>query len=82
VVNSGEFLRRGHPSARLLGNCVVTNQHWFPEAARGLFRLKGDEPWLAGTGFQPLPFEEIGLYRDALRRKLPVRELAELRAGR
>ncbi|MBI2496437.1 MAG: right-handed parallel beta-helix repeat-containing protein [Opitutae bacterium] len=37
----------------------------------GRFHLHQDRAFLAGMGFQPIPIEDIGLYRDAYRRELP-----------
>jgi hypothetical protein len=81
VVNCGGFLRRNGGGARLLGNCVTTNTAAFPEAARGVFQFGEAASWLARAGFQPLPFDEIGLYRDAFRRELPTQRITELRSG-
>lgn len=81
AVNCGEFLRRNRGGARLLGNGVVTNTTAFPDAARGVFSFQNADTLLAGAGFQSLPFEEIGLYRDAFRPKLPLTSIAELRSG-
>jgi hypothetical protein len=82
VVNCGEFLRRNRGGARLLNNYVATNSPAFGEAAAGVFHFDDAASLLARAGFQPLPFDEIGLYRDAFRRELPAARLAEMRAGR
>ena len=82
VVNCGEFLRRNRGGARLLGNCVATNRTAFPDTARGVFQFGDAASLLERASFQPLPFNEIGLYRDAFRGELPAQRIAELRIGR
>jgi hypothetical protein len=81
VVNCGQFLRRNSGGARLLGNCVTTNSTAFPDAARGVFQFGDAGSLLERASFQPLPFDEIGLYRDTFRQELPAQRIAELRAG-
>jgi hypothetical protein len=82
VVNSGEFLRRNGGGARLLGNHVATNEtSAFPDAVHGVFRFEEAAKLAARAGFQPLPFDEIGLYPDAYRRAVPAERVAALRAG-
>ena len=71
VVNCGEFLRRNRGGARLLGNCVATNRTAFPDTARGVFQFGDAASLLERASFQPLPFNEIGLYRDAPRGNCP-----------
>ena len=41
----------------------------FANAAKGDFRLK--QSAAAAIGFAPIPFDEIGLYRDDLRKHVP-----------
>ena len=77
VINCREFLRRNGGGARLWDNYVATNSAAFPEAARGTVRFENATSLLNRASFQPLPFNEIGLYRDAFRRKLPTPRLAE-----
>ena len=78
AVRCGEFLRRG--SARLLGNRVWSDGAAFPEDAGGALEFEGAV--VESEGFRPIPFGDIGLYRDDYRRELPERLIAELRAGR
>jgi len=82
VVNSGEFLRRNGGGARSLGNHVAAGDNTaFPEAASGVFRFEAAAKLAARAGFQPVPFDEIGLYRDTHRRELPAQRIAAMRAG-
>ncbi len=50
----------------------------FVDAARGDFTLKPDSPALK-LGFEPIPFKEIGPYRDDARATWPIREAAGVR---
>ncbi len=53
------------------GNVIADPAYLAPE--RGDFRLRPDSPaWRAG--FQPIPFDEIGIVPDAYRRAVPPRE--------
>lgn len=76
VYGCGELLRRDGGRTRLQGNIVVAEDPGFADAAGGDFRLKGKQP----PGFRPIPFDQIGLYRDAYRTKLPTKAVAESRA--
>ena len=51
---------------KLEGN-VTEGEAGFVDRAKGDFRLKADSP-ARETGFQPIPFEKIGLQRDEYRR--------------
>lgn len=82
VVDCGQFLRRNGGGARLLSNCVVTNTTAFPGTVRGEFQFSEATALTTRAGFQPIPFDEIGLYRDAFRRELPAQKIAEIRSGR
>lgn len=59
-----------HDLVLLEDNLVNVDPH-FVNAAKGDFRLRADSPaWQ--LGFQPIPVEQIGLYRDANRASWPV----------
>ena len=52
-------------------NNMVDADPRFVDEAAGDFRLRADSPaW--NIGFQPIPFEKIGLYQDEYRASWPV----------
>ncbi|NCO40126.1 MAG: hypothetical protein GW892_15600 [Armatimonadetes bacterium] len=54
-------------------NWVTDGDPGFVDAAKGDFRLRPDaEVFTRLPGFQPIPFEKMGLYTDELRPTLPV----------
>ena len=53
------------------GDNLVDEDPHFVAPGRRDFRLKADSPVYA-LGFQPIPVEKIGLYRDGYRRFLPI----------
>jgi hypothetical protein len=54
-------------------NWVTEGDPGFVDAAKGDFRLRPDaEVFRRLPGFQPIPFEKMGLYLDAYRRTLPA----------
>ncbi len=56
-------------------NLVTAEDPGFVDAARGDFRLRPDAPALTAVpGFEPPPFEQMGLVADALRPEPPARE--------
>ncbi len=52
----------------------------FAAPERGLFALRPDAAVCEEIGLRPIPFDEIGLYRDAYRRSLPTQTVADARA--
>jgi len=72
VYRCGEFLRRNRGGARLFDNWVTEEDPGFADAAGGVFRFKGDGG-LDRVSLEPIPWDEIGLYRDEIRRGLPER---------
>ncbi len=50
----------------------------FADAAQGDFTLKPESPALK-LGFEPIPFDKIGLYQDSARATWPVREAEGVR---
>lgn len=53
-------------------NLVVSDDPGFVNAASGNYRLREDSKVFKEIpGFQPIPFEKIGLYKDEFRPKLP-----------
>jgi hypothetical protein len=79
LLNCGEFLRRNGGGARLFDNSVARDNPGFADPARGDFRWTGPSPSLDRSGFRPIPFEEIGLYRDPWRPALPDKWIQRLR---
>jgi hypothetical protein len=67
-----EAYKSGDPRIRkeFANNVFLEGDPGFMNAAAGDFRLKKDSPaW--SLGFQPVPFEKIGLFLDAYRKALP-----------
>lgn len=75
-----EFLRREPRRNLQTQNLVTTNWTAFPKAARGCFPEAAAPKTMRAFGLDPIPFAEIGLYRDTYRRELPDRAIAEVRA--
>jgi len=82
VFDCGAFLHRNGGGARLFDNLVTTNNPGFADPARGDFSMKHAAAGLTEAGIAPLPFAEMGLYRDDYRRKLPEQLIRELRGER
>lgn len=56
-------------------NWITDRDPGFADAANGNFRLKADsEVFSRLPGFQPIPFEKMGLVKDALRPSVPKRD--------
>jgi len=56
-------------------NLIVDHDPGFVDAAAGDFRLRPDSEVLTRLpGFEPIPFDQIGLYADELRPSPPVEE--------
>jgi hypothetical protein len=76
----GEFLRRNGGANRLLDNNETAEDPGFTDAAHGAFQRAPSAPGLERLGLPPIPFEEIGLYRDDLRTELPADRVARMRS--
>lgn len=72
VFRCGEFLRRDRGRTRLTDNLETHEDPGFDDAAGGVFRLANDSVAMEKIGFRPVPFDEIGLYRDGFRKELPA----------
>jgi hypothetical protein len=73
LVQCGD-VRRGNWQAPDETNLSFDHDPGFVDAAKGDFRLKPDsEVFGELPGFRPIPFEKMGLVRDALRPTLPKR---------
>ena len=58
----------------VMDNVVTAQDPGFVDAAHGNFRIKPGAAIYDRFGFEPVPFEEIGLYQDRLRATWPVRD--------
>ena len=76
AVRCGEFTReRGRDSWQAWNNYVTEEDPGFVDAERGNLALRDDSVVFTEIeGFQPIPFDRIGLYTDDLRPALPERE--------
>lgn len=55
-------------------NNLIVPDAGFVDPAKGNYRLRDDSPvWRKLPGFQPIPFEKIGLYEDEYRKDLPAK---------
>jgi len=69
AVRCGKFAVRDRGVNDFTDNQVASSNPGFANAAKGDFHLK--QSAAAAIGFAPIPFDEIGLYRDDLRKRLP-----------
>lgn len=68
VLDCNQFLLRDGGRNDLMDNGVIATNPGYADPAKGDFKLKPDAALNARLSFQPIPFEEIGLYEDALRK--------------
>jgi hypothetical protein len=80
VYDCQEYLRRDSGRNKLQDNLVTKDDPGFAQAAAGDFRLKTVPPALRQINFEPIPFDQIGLYHDAYRRDLPTEAVRQARA--
>ncbi len=76
----GQLLRRDSGRNRLVENLVTGDDPGFSDAARGVFQIKDNSAASERIGLRPIPFDEIGLYRDEFRKEPPVETVREARA--
>jgi hypothetical protein len=69
----GQFLMRDPGVLDVMDNVVTAQDPGFVDAAHGDFRMKPGAAIYDRFGFEPVPFDEIGLYKVRLRATLPVR---------
>ena len=70
AMQCGRLTRRGQGANDFIDNRVTNINPGFLNLATGDFRMEPSKP---GSGcFAPIPFDEIGLYRDSLRRQMPT----------
>ena len=72
VVDCGDFRRNDRGVNQLVDNHVVADDPGFADPERCDFTLGPDSPVYARFPFRPIPFEEIGLYKDQYRATWPV----------
>ncbi len=70
----GQFLMRDPGVLDVMDNVVTGQDPGFVDAAHGNFRIKPGAAIYDRFGFEPVPFEDIGLYQDRLRATWPVRD--------
>lgn len=80
VAGCAEFLRREPRRNLQTNNTITTNLTLFPRFERGEFTEAADARTMRRFGLDPIPFPEIGLYRDRYRDAVPHRAIAEIRA--
>jgi tetratricopeptide (TPR) repeat protein len=68
VLDCNQFLLRDGGRNDLMDNWVIAANPGYADPAKGDFKLKPDAALNARLSFQPIPFEEIGLYEDPLRK--------------
>lgn len=74
ALDCGELLRRDRGYAQRYDNFVTDRNPGFAAPSRGDFSAAKVTSDMDRAGFDPvIPFAEIGLYRDELRPRLPVR---------
>ena len=71
VYNCGAFLTRDRGIQDLMDNHVTMQDPGFVDGDKLNFALRPDSPLRRGGSFRPIPFNEIGLYRDELRASWP-----------
>ncbi|NOZ19504.1 MAG: hypothetical protein GXP25_00285 [Planctomycetes bacterium] len=73
VVDCGQFTTRERGVNEMMDNCAFPDDPGFVDPVERDFTLKSDSPVFRRFGFRPIPFDEIGLYKDGLRPTWPVR---------
>jgi tetratricopeptide (TPR) repeat protein len=68
----GEFLMRDPGVLDVMDNLVTGQDPGFVDAAHGNFGLSKASTVCDRFGFEPVPFDEIGLYKDRLRASWPA----------
>lgn len=82
VVQCGQFAVRDRGVNDFLDNHVTSENPGFVNAASGDFRLKPTAAAFGRLLLAPIPFDEVGLYRDDLRQRLPAKFVAQKRNER
>jgi tetratricopeptide (TPR) repeat protein len=72
VYGCGQFLDGDRGIQDLMDNYVTREDPGFEDVSSGEFELSPDSPVFKWSSFQPIPFEEIGLYESEHRASWPV----------
>jgi len=80
VWKCGEFLRRDSGKNTVTDNVITEDGSCFVDAGKGDFSMKKSNCTVAPPHFEAIPFEKIGLYRDAFRDTLPGDNIKRARA--
>ncbi len=72
AVNCKRFTLRDSGTNELMDNCVFNGDAGFVDLAKRDLTLPPDSPVYDRLGFRPIPFDEIGLYKDKNRATWPV----------
>jgi len=73
AVNCGRFALRDSGRNELMDNCILNGDAGFADRAKRDLTLPPDSPVYDRLGFRPIPFDEIGLYKDENRATWPVK---------
>jgi hypothetical protein len=83
VWKCGSFLHRSPAATIAEHNLISADDGLLPNAAQGDFTLTAIPAELRQHGFEAIPFERIGLYKDKFRKQLPIQSIDSARtAGR
>ena len=72
AINCGQLTVRERGVNELIDNLTFRGEPDFIDLAKRRLGLSTDSPIYKRSGFRPIPFNEIGLYEDALRATWPV----------
>lgn len=73
AINCGRFTLRDSGRNELMDNCIFNGDAGFADQAKRDLTLPPDSPVYDRLGFRPIPFDEIGLYKDKNRATWPVK---------
>jgi len=81
VWHCGTFLHRNSRYSVAARNVVTGENPGIEQSSPGTFRLRADAAFWSQLGFRPIPFEQIGLFKDRFRRSLPEQWLSAARGA-
>ncbi len=73
VIDCKRFTLRDRGVNELMDNCIFNGDAGFTDRAKRNLTLPPDSPVYDRLGFRPIPFDEIGLYKDEHRATWPVK---------